>query len=229
MQGCEVMILPRHKASSLLTWSDIPFYSRWAIHVVKHQNCYSIRTLGASFCVTMMIQQRELTDWWNNEQRHAGRMRVCTSLRLLFKLLYANLSSGSLSSSLPCPCCLGMIDVHACRNSLSDCWKTNRFENFFSFRGPRWLHCLCVIWEPLMFRHTFLYLLIHLRLASALMLLTAELSWFCHQRSSKGGVQSLWRGLQGLRRSLTLRWKDVKHHRGIPATKTRYINWQIVR
>lgn len=34
------------------------------------------------------------------------------------------------------------------RNSLSECDKTNRFENFFPFRGPRWLYRLCVIWEP---------------------------------------------------------------------------------
>lgn len=83
------------------------------------------------------------------------------------------------------------------RNSLSERDKTNRFENFFSFRGPRWLYRLCVIWAPFLFCHTFLYLLIHLRLAVALMLLTAELSWFCHQRSSKGGVQSLWWDYKG--------------------------------
>lgn len=114
--------------------------------------------------------------------------------------------------SFSSPAVPGMLDAHA-QSPFSSCNKTNRFGNFFSFRGPWCLYRLCVIWAPFLFCRTFLYLLIHLRLPAALMLVTAKLPWFCHRRSSKGGVVSLWFGLQGLWRAPAVRWKGVKQPR----------------
>lgn len=144
-----------------------PFTSSNMKITVKHQEA-----LAPSSCVAVMIQQWELTDWWNNEQRRAGWTRVQAHAFFCFSNLDMPASSGSPSSLLLLSRCSWNARC-SCTEPFQLVNKTNRFGNFFSFRGLWCLYRLCVIWAPFLFCRTFLYLLIHLCLPAALMLVTA--------------------------------------------------------
>lgn len=126
---------------------------------------------------------------------------------LLFKCLYASYNSGSPSSLPPPPAVPWTVDIHPQKLWVSTTKQTGLRTSSFEAPGD----FSAFVWSERLsfFRHIFLYLLIHRRLSEALMLVMAALSWFCHQRSSKGAVQSLWWGLQGFRKTPVARWEDV--------------------
>lgn len=105
----EVSCIPMHVVY-------IPSCNQWAIHVLKHQKL-SLRHREAwvpSFCVAMMIQQWELTDWWNNEQRHAGWMRVLAHACLCSSNVGMPATAGAVHlSPSSAPAVPGMVDAHA--------------------------------------------------------------------------------------------------------------------
>lgn len=94
----------------------IPSCNQWAIHVLKHQKL-SLRHQDAwasSFCVATMIQQWEMTDWWNNEQQHAGWMRVLAHAFICSSNVCMQATPGAVH--LPpssAPAVPGMVDAHA--------------------------------------------------------------------------------------------------------------------
>lgn len=80
-----------------------------------------------------MIQQWELTDWWNNEQRHAGWMRV---LAYVFSLPSARTDAADTSlAGRPPPAVPSVVpSIETLRASAM--WKTNRFGDFFCRGAP---------------------------------------------------------------------------------------------